>query len=462
MNLPLLKSWRSRKGAVGRPVLMIGTLFKLWRMREGARYRPVLMDFFLFKSWRVRRGAGCRPVPMNLSLQFILNTGKAVRIVLLAPIAALLMPVALAQASPPPVTAPVITAAPAQNGGNVLRTQSTLVLVPALVKTKKGEPVFTLTADRFVVTDDGVPQAIKVEEDTGDQPLALVVVVEIGGAGEGHLASYRGIGPLIEAMVGGVAAHVAVLGYDSQPGVELPFTTDMEKVGNTIDGLEGGDRGAATLDAVDYAVGMLKGQPPEYRRAILLLSETVDHGSKMNLEAALHAVTETNTAIYSIAFSSSGNEIKGSAAANLPHGSGDVEPGPPGGCMAQDPDKPVDPTYTRGQHAYDCAALLLPPLELVRAAAIVAKNGLKRNVPETISKLSGGEYFDTTKAKTMERDLGEIANHIPNRYMLSFTPASPRPGLHVLRVTMKDDPEFVVTSRGSYWADDDAAGAARR
>lgn len=50
-----------------------------------------------------------------------------------------------------------IAQAPAQTGP-VFRAGTTLVLVPALVRTKAGEPVFTLTADNFLLTDDDVPQ----------------------------------------------------------------------------------------------------------------------------------------------------------------------------------------------------------------------------------------------------------------------------------------------------------------
>ena len=39
-----------------------------------------------------------------------------------------------------------------------LTVRSTLVQVPALVKTKAGEVVFGLTADDFVLTDNGAPQ----------------------------------------------------------------------------------------------------------------------------------------------------------------------------------------------------------------------------------------------------------------------------------------------------------------
>jgi hypothetical protein len=65
----------------------------------------------------------------------------------------------------------------------VLRRGTTLVLVPTLIKTSSGEPVFGLTANDFILTDDGIEQKISLEENTDRQPLALVIVVQTGGAG---------------------------------------------------------------------------------------------------------------------------------------------------------------------------------------------------------------------------------------------------------------------------------------
>src|SRR5260370_13574495 len=76
-----------------------------------------------------------------------------------------------------------------------LRARTTLVLVPALV-TKNGEPVFTLQAKDFVVTDDGIPQQVTLEEDTGGEPLALVVVVETGGSGAREGGKYPELGTM--------------------------------------------------------------------------------------------------------------------------------------------------------------------------------------------------------------------------------------------------------------------------
>jgi hypothetical protein len=56
--------------------------------------------------------------------------------------------------------------------GEPIRARSNLVLVPALVKTKVGEIVFSLTAADFTLTDNGVPQQFRLEADTDSEPLA--------------------------------------------------------------------------------------------------------------------------------------------------------------------------------------------------------------------------------------------------------------------------------------------------
>jgi hypothetical protein len=52
------------------------------------------------------------------------------------------------------------TAAPQPSQIPSLSAHSTLVLVPALVRAKPSDLIFTLTADDFVLTDDGIPQKL--------------------------------------------------------------------------------------------------------------------------------------------------------------------------------------------------------------------------------------------------------------------------------------------------------------
>ncbi|MGB6473517.1 MAG: VWA domain-containing protein [Candidatus Sulfotelmatobacter sp.] len=353
------------------------------------------------------------------------------------------MPVALGQTSTPS-TAPVTSPSP------ILSARSNLVLVPALVRTKSGELVFTLTAKDFTITDDGVEEKVALEENTDNEPLALVIAVETGGAGARQLDKYIHLATTIEAVVGNVPHKIAVVGFDSGPTLVQDFTSDMDMVDAAIRGLSAGNGRAATLDAVGFSIDLLRKQPPEYRRAILLLSETIDHGSHMKLDEAVREISDTNTAIYSLGFSSSksdlGHEI---ALAN------NSEPGPPGGCMSKDPNADAD--ENRLAQTWECLSELVPPLRAAKIAVLLTMNGLRRNVPESVAQLTGGEYFRFGNLRSLESSLLTISNHVPNRYVLSFQPQAPHPGLHAIELRLKDHPSLVVTARRNYWADSETA-----
>jgi hypothetical protein len=74
--------------------------------------------------------------------------------------------------------------------------------------------------------------------------------------------------------------------------------------------LQAGDGRAAILDSLSFAVDLLRQQPISYRRAILSISETLDHGSKGKLESALSAIDDNNTTFYSLGFSTTRADMK--------------------------------------------------------------------------------------------------------------------------------------------------------
>ena len=89
-----------------------------------------------------------------------------------------------------------------------LTVRSTLVRVPVLVKNKSGRVVFDLTADDFLVTDNGVRQEAALDADTDSQPLALAIVVETGGLGVQHLRDYGHLDSVLDALIGNVEHRV--------------------------------------------------------------------------------------------------------------------------------------------------------------------------------------------------------------------------------------------------------------
>ena len=350
----------------------------------------------------------------------------------------------------------------AQGGGEspdsqvpTLSSRSNLVLVPVLVKNKAAKVVFSLTAEDFILTDNGVPQAVRIEDGALGQPLALAVVVQTGGQGVAHLTDYRNLGAVLDAVIGGVSHRVAVIAFDSKPRVEQDFTPDTDAAAETIAGLPEGDTGAAILDALKFGIQLLHNQPSAYRRAVLLFSETADSGSETSLEDAVRAVEETNTAIYAFGFSTTGAAVKHETSKLPAPGGTDYsnEPYKQGGCMSKDPNADPDAHGKRAAQALDCAGDLLPPLRLARIAFLAAKDGLKRNVPESVAQLTGGEYFAFKDSKSLAQHLITISNDVPNYYFLSFRPQSLHPGLHALELKVKNRPEYKVNARKGYWVD---------
>jgi VWFA-related protein len=344
-----------------------------------------------------------------------------------------------------------VRAQPGDTAQPTLTVRSTLVQAPVLVKTKAGQVVFRLTADDFLLTDDGVPQKLTLDQDTDSQPLALAIVVETGGAGARHLEDYRQLDAILDALIGGVEHRLAVIGFDSTPHLLGPFTPKTADASRQLAGLHEGDTGGAILDGVAFAIAQLRAQPARYRRAILLLSETIDQGSKTTLGEALRLISDTNTTMYSFGFSSTGSAVSHEASKFKSD-----EPGPAHGCFSRDgADAEYEGHYSK--QVLDCISQLAPPLRLVTMTFLAARNALRSNTAESIAQLTGGEFFHFHDAKDLKAGLISVSNDVPNYYVLNFRPTSLRPGLHVLRLQVKDRPQLVLKARSEYWIDSDTA-----
>lgn len=329
-----------------------------------------------------------------------------------------------------------------------LKVQTSLVEVPALVRTKAGRVVFALDADAFSLTDNGVPQKVTVDTESGSQPLALAIVVETGGAGARHLRDYTRLGPILETLTENVEHRVAVVSFDSQPGLQLPFTQQTSQAAFRLANLQPGDNEAAILDAVAFAIKQLQQQPTRFRRAILLLSETVDRSSTTSLADAMRLIGTTNTAVYSFAFSSARDAVhRENSKFNRPY-----EPGPTHGCFSREG---VDEEYSGhyGKQVLDCISDLAPPLRFGTMAYLAAHDGLRHNTSHSIAELTGGMFRSFSDRQDLERDMEVLTRQMPNYYMLSFRPAVLTPGQHALHLAMKDRPNLSVFYRTGYWLD---------
>src|SRR3984957_10530589 len=181
-----------------------------------------------------------------------------------------------------------------------LHSQSNVVVIPALVKSAQGEVVYGLEAKDFVVEDDGVEQAVHLDEVTDGQPVAMVIAIQRGRRGDYEFPRMRGLRAVLDPLVAEGHSSVAIVEFDSQVQTAQDFTGSSEKIAWTLKELQSGDGGAAILDAVDYSVKMLENTPKERPRVLLLISETRDHGSQAKVEDVVAKIGQSSTAVYAL------------------------------------------------------------------------------------------------------------------------------------------------------------------
>ena len=285
------------------------------------------------------------------------------------------------------------------------------VLVPTLVEKKNGTIIYGLKPKDFTLEDNGVPQKIHVQEEMDTAPVALVVAVEEGGASVLEFGKLAKLGPLLEMFMTDKRSRAALVGFDSEPHLIDDFTHSPDKLDASLKQLQPGDGGAAILDTISYAVDLLSSEQRGYRRVLLLISERRDHGSKHTKAAELvKKIGLSDVLVLAVSFSPSEAEFI--------HDVGD-----------------------NGENR---------TLNMV-SALVMAVKAFKKNVAKEIAVLSGGEYTSFTGDKKFQARVLEAARDVRNRYLISFSPSNPTPGLHTIRVRTTQDYGARIVARESYW-----------
>ena len=292
-----------------------------------------------------------------------------------------------------------------------LRVRANEVLVPTLVEKPGGGVVYGLKPKDFVLEDNGVPQKIRVQEEMDTAPVALVVAVELGGASVLEFDKLAKMGPLLDLFLSDSLGQAALVGFDSKPRLIRDFTHSSDEVNQALKRLPRGDNGAAILDTVSYAVDLLESQPKEYRRVLLLISEERDHDSKhIKTEELIRKIGQSDVLVLSVSFSP--------ARAELGH---DIK----------------DSGEDRAMNLFSTLAMIVP--------------AFKKNVTKEVAHMSGGEYHPFTGDKGFEKRVVESAQHARNRYLITFSPSDPTPGLHNIEVRLAEDYGARIVERANYW-----------
>jgi VWFA-related protein len=292
-----------------------------------------------------------------------------------------------------------------------LRSASTLVAVPALVRLPTGELVKDLDADRLQLFDDGVPQKLTLER-TEKQPIAVVILMQTGSQAPAEFETYRNLPRLVDSIIGDSVHEIMLVTFDSKIRATWSFPPRSDGVTYALTHPIAGDSGAAVLDATNYVIGLFQQEPGSFRRIVLLLSQSRDDGSTTSAEEVVRHLGESSTSVYCLTF------------------------------------LPRKEAAHRKQHR---AADLSTPLSQ-------ALKAMETDTTETIAALSGGEQLKFRDQTDFEQQWSTIAEDIRNRYLLSFQPDSHQPGFHTLTVHVAGQQALRVTARTSYWFDVGATG----
>ena len=173
------------------------------------------------------------------------------------------------------------------------RTTTQLVIAPVTVKDSGGNFVDGLAAGQFELLDNGVTRP--VQSDNLYVPISLVVAVQTNANAAAALARIRKIGPMFEPLVIGEHGEAAVVTYDDEVKVALPFTKDAKALKPAFLGLPAGGGNARMVDAVERGVQLLEERGVSGRRVLIVIGESRDRGSKAQLEDVV-TLAEAKTA----------------------------------------------------------------------------------------------------------------------------------------------------------------------
>lgn len=346
----------------------------------------------------------------------------------------------LAVAAAGAVSARAIRAqAPAADSDAKFSTDVKVVNVLATVRDKQGKIVSDLAKDDFDLQEDGHPQVIRYFSRETDLPLTLGLLIDTSLSqrrvlGEEKDASRR----FIEKVLREDRDQTFLIHFDHDTELLQDLTSSRERLeramgqvqlpddarpqfggggsgGGGYPGGGGGRRrggsgpGTTLYDAIYLASDELM-KKRVGRKAVILLTDGVDNGSKTSLPQAIEAAQRNDTLVYSILFTGEEQQPMQS----YPGGFGRRR----GGGFP-----PVQQTYR--------------------------PDGKK--ILQQMSRETGGGFFEVSKKLSIDQIYDRIEEELRNQYNIGFTPdKTDNFGFRRITLAVKQKGMVVQTREGYY------------
>lgn len=194
--------------------------------------------------------------------------------------------------------------------GDIVRVDTQLVSVPAVVTDSSGRPLAGLRAENFRIVEDGKPQTI-ANFGTTETPFEIALLLDTSGSTRDDVALIRAAAnSFIEALrpgdrVGVVAFNQAQTIAAPIATVEVltPLTSDREELRAAIENL-GASQGTPYYDALERVADSIFREPPKDevrgRRAVVALTDGVDSSSNSDYASAKVKLSRAGIACYFI------------------------------------------------------------------------------------------------------------------------------------------------------------------
>ncbi|MBC7928470.1 MAG: VWA domain-containing protein [Bryobacteraceae bacterium] len=308
------------------------------------------------------------------------------------------------------------------------RTQTTEVIVPITVTDDKGRFVSNLDARDFKIYDEGQEQTIQFFTRERNQPVVIGFLMDLSNASKIHWKAYsESAQELVSALLPNDPKYSGYLiTYSTEAEVAVNTTSDPEKLLDRLRKIKPGG-GAALYDAIYTACTsrkLVKGEPIEPRRIIVVIGDGHDNASKKGLDEVLELAQRNLVTIYGVSTMSFGFTAEGDK--NLRRLADET-----GGRV----EYPLENVYK------DVIAYLEKPQDAGNFALTV-----------------GTGAYSSQLAQGMFRAIANVAGEVTTQYIIRYTPDvkdTPREAARIFRNIRVDVPGYEgirIRARKGYYA----------
>ncbi|MBP9143827.1 MAG: VWA domain-containing protein [Thermoanaerobaculia bacterium] len=162
---------------------------------------------------------------------------------------------------------------------------------------RENHPVRDLEQGDFRVLEDGVPQEIARFEHLENLPIHVAILLDVSASMESNLAQAKAAALKFFESAITPKDRGALIVFNDHPLLAVKLTNQLPALAGGLAGLKA-ERGTALYDSVVFSLFYFNGVKGQ--RAILLLSDGKDEGSRFDVEETLDFARRAGIAIYTV------------------------------------------------------------------------------------------------------------------------------------------------------------------